>query len=358
MSNARELAQIPSTPSGRRNLIINGAMTVDQRNNGGLVTAHSSYPLDRFRVSDNLGGTFEAQRSTESPDDFTNSLLFKVKSTDTSLAAAEYAGFITRLEGQDIAHLNFGSSAAKTVTLSFWCKFSVTGTYGGCLNNGNDRAYPFSYTVNAADTWERKIITISGDTSGTWATDNSIGFELWLLSIAGSNFGNESAGAWVGTYEIAPTGVTNPFATDESTYYFTGVQLEVGSVATEFEHRSFGEELALCQRYYQKSYAYGTAPGSVTTAGWIGSTLRLSDQQTGYVEGDPRFEQRMRTSPTITFYDRNGTVNRVNYYIGGSSIANYTMTVTNSIDTGFSFYTDTTTTKGGVRFAYTADAEL
>lgn len=330
MSNARELAQIPSTPSGRRNLIINGAMTIDQRNNGGLVTAHSSYPLDRFRVSDNLGGTFEAQRSTESPDDFTNSLLFKVKSTDTSLAAAEYAGFITRLEGQDIAHLNFGSSAAKTVTLSFWCKFSVTGTYGGCLNNGNDRSYPFSYTVNAADTWERKIITISGDASGTWATDNSIGFELWLLSIAGSNFGNESAGAWVGTYEIAPTGVTNPFATDESTYYFTGVQIEVGSTATEFEHRSYGEELALCQRYL---YRIGRDLGQRTSA--HNGTWYASGQFYGVVP----FPVKMRGQPTFS----SGSVTN-GYVIYGGGFSNFPDLVAGvqayGIDSMVIYYTD------------------
>jgi len=289
MSNARELAQIPSTPSGRRNLIINGAMVIDQRNDGGLVTAHNAYPLDRFRISDNLNGSFEAQRSTESPDDFINSLLFKVKTTDTSLAASEYVGIKTRLEGQDIAHLNFGSSAAKTITLSFWCKFSVTGTYGGCLTNNNDRSYPFSYTINAANTWERKTITIAGDISGTWNTDNTAGFELWLLSIAGSTYGNESAGAWVGTYEISPTGVTNPFATDESTYYFTGVQLEVGTVATEFEHRSYGEELALCQRYcivYGGDSIYdriGTGH-SVTANLWSSFIILPVEMRTGATE--------------------------------------------------------------------------
>jgi len=237
---------------GRRNHIINGAMVIDQRNDGSTVTAHNSYPVDRFRISEvTTTGTFEASRSTEAPDDFTNSLLFKVKTTDTDIGA-EYAGIRHKVEGYNMAHLNFGTSAAKTITLSFYVKFSVTGTYGGAIGNGSNRTYPFSYTVNTADTWERKTITIEGSTSGTFASDNTTGFEMWLLAIGGTTYGNEAAGAWVDSYEISPTGVTNFYATDESTYYITGVQLEVGDTATPFEHRSHGEELALCQRYYRE----------------------------------------------------------------------------------------------------------
>ena len=287
MTRARDIADLAGaadagTVAGA-NLIINGDMAIDQRNGGSTVTAHNSFPVDRFSISEvTTTGTFEASRSTEAPDGFTNSLLFKVKTTDTSIGA-EYAGIRTKIEGYDISHLNFGTSAAKTITLSFYVKFSVTGTYGGAIGNGSNRTYPFSYTVNTADTWERKTITIEGSTSGTFASDNTRGFELFLLSIGGTNFGNEAAGAWVDSYEISPTGVTNFYATDESTYYLTGVQLEVGDTATPFEHRSYGEELALCQRYYQK---------------WYHVTGRSSDSQTPVGAG--KFNVPMRASPTIT----------------------------------------------------------
>jgi hypothetical protein len=278
------------TATGRRNLIINGAMVIDQRNNGSTVTAHNSYAVDRFRISESTTtGTFEASRSTEAPDDFTNSLLFKVKTTDTSIGA-EYAGIRYKVEGHDMAHLNFGTSAAKTITLSFYVKFSVTGTYGGAIGNGSDRTYPFSYTVNTADTWERKTITIEGSTSGTFASDNAMGFELWLLSIGGTSYGNEAAGAWVDSYEISPTGVTNFYATDESTYYITGVQLEVGAVATPFEHRSYGEELALCQRYYQIFNK-----DNVNNYGAVGQCSSSTTAQFIYP-----LQQIMRTEPTVS----------------------------------------------------------
>lgn len=275
---------------GRRNLIINGGMVIDQRNSGSTVTAHNSYPVDRFRISEvTTTGTFEASRSTDAPDDFTNSLFFKVKTTDTSIGA-EYAGIRTKVEGYDIARLNFGTSAAKTITLSFYVKFSVAGTYGGAIGNGSNRTYPFSYTVNTADTWERKTITIEGSTSGTFASDNAMGFELWLLSIGGTNYGNEAAGAWLDSYEISPTGVTNFYATDESTYYITGVQLEVGETATEFEHRSYGEELSLCQRYYQQidltSYQRFDASAFADTTSRVYTT--------------PSLPVTLRTTPTIT----------------------------------------------------------
>ena len=339
MSKARQLAQ-RTNQSGRKNLIINGAMNVAQRgtsfSHNGNITA---YPVDRFLMivyntgfATPTGGTSAQVDLTDSDSE---SLGFSTAIRFTPASDSKLCYLSQKVE--DVSRL-----AGKTITLSYYARVN-TGTFtipneGRITQNFGSGG---SSATNTFASFDDNVLTTS------W---KRISYSLTLPSVVGKtiNAGNNTDVRTFHTADLSSLGWIE----------ITGVQLEVGSVATEFEHRSFGEELALCQRYYQKSYAYGTAPGSVTTAGWIGSTLRLSDQQTGYVEGDPRFEQRMRTSPTITFYDRNGTVNRVNYYIGGSSVSNYTMTVTNNIDTGFSFYTDNTTTKGGVRFAYTADAEL
>lgn len=298
-------------------LIINGDMVIDQRNNGSTVTAHNSYPLDRFRISEvTTTGTFEASRSTEAPDGFTNSLLFKVKTTDTSIGA-EYAGIRYKVEGYDMAHLNFGTSAAKTITLSFYVKFSVAGTYGGAIGNGSNRTYPFSYTVNTADTWERKTITIEGSTSGTFASDNAVGFELWLLSIGGTTFGNEAAGAWVDSYEISPTGVTNFYATDESTYYITGVKLEVGSTATPFVHESYGDNLRKCQRYYHD-------PNFVSSSTLDGNRILIEAFGSGGL-GSFNFPVTMRAQPSITIFGQKNSqqgnirVSGTGLFVGGGN---------------------------------------
>jgi len=357
-SNARELAQIPSTPSGRRNLIINGAAEVNQRSTGTVNNGETYGAVDRFVGFAAAGGTFTLAQSTDSPDGYNNSILATVTSADSSIASGDFYGISQRVEGKNVYHLGFGSSAAKTLKISFWVKSSVTGTFGGAIrNSAANRSFNFSYTVNSANTWEHKTYTIAGDTSGTWLTDTGIGLRVsWSLGDGSSRL--QAAGQWGAGNFAGVTGQTNLITTGSATLQLTGVQLEIGSIATEFEHRSFEEEFAACQRYYQKTYPYSTAIGTATLSGVVGSTLRQSDQQTGYIEGDLQFTTRMRAAPTMTVYDRDGTAGKVNYYIGGTTTANYTATIVLIVDKGFSFYSDNTTTKGGVRFAYTADAEL
>jgi len=236
---------------GVRNLIINGEMQVAQRGTS-AVTAGNNYAVDRFRTDFSTDGAFSLERSITTPADFKNSVKWTTTTADTSLASTQYAYFRQRIEGNAMSHLNWGSSDAKTITLSFYIRSSVTGTFGGAVwNDAFNRSYAFSYTISSADTWERKAITIPGDTSGTWLTDNSCGMNLTVLASAGSTY-QGTAGVWAGVGNVTAAGTVNIMNTLNSTYFVTGVQLEVGDTATPFEHRSYGDELARCQRYYEK----------------------------------------------------------------------------------------------------------
>lgn len=230
-----------------RNRIINGAMTIHQR--GGAIT--SGYTLDRFGILNTTDGAISVTQDTNAPSNFKNSLKVTVTTADSSLASTQRLAIRHRLEGNNVADFDFGSSSAQTVTLSFWVRSSETGTYGGSLqNSATNRTYVFSYSISAADTWEKKTITVAGDTSGTWATDNSEGICInWSLG-CGSSFLN-SAGSWLAADAKSVTGESPLIGTLNATWYITGVQLEVGSTASEFEHRQYGQELALCQRYYE-----------------------------------------------------------------------------------------------------------
>jgi hypothetical protein len=256
---------------GFRNRIINGDMRIDQRNEGTAVTNNSSnngYGLDRF-IGNGMpsDGVFTMQRSTTAPAGFTNSLLITVTTADASIAAADRYFFATNVEGLNCSDFGFGTASAKTVTLSFWVRSSVTGTFSGSLsNNAYDRAYPFTYTINAADTFEYKTITIPGDTSGTWLTTNGIGIRIYIDLGAGANF-RGTAGSWSGTGSIGATSSVNLISTASATWYLTGVQLEIGNAATEFERRPFGLEFSLCERYFEKNTP--NKPGTATDSSGI-----------------------------------------------------------------------------------------
>lgn len=235
---------------GRRNLIINGAMQVAQRGTS-FTYGGGAYNLDRFYALDGTDGTFTVEQSTTAPTDFTNSLKVTITTADSSVGASQYASLRQNIEGFNCSQLNWGSSDAQTVTLSFYVRSSVTGTFGGSLLNAGTRSYPFTYTISSADTWERILVTIDGDTTGTWATDNTVGINVNFNIGNGSTFTN-TAGAWASGSYYGATGEVNLIETLNATFFITGVQLEVGEQATPFEHRSFGEELKLCNRYYQE----------------------------------------------------------------------------------------------------------
>jgi hypothetical protein len=255
-----------------KNRIINGAMVIDQRNAGASVNAVDNlYTVDRWQCYSNVSGKYTVQQNAGSvtpPSGFTN-YLGATSVSSYSVASSDYLGLLQRIEGFNVGDLGWGTANAKTVTLSFWVRSSLTGTFGGSFTNaGFNRSYPFSYTISSANTWEQKSITVAGDTTGTWLTNNGTGIEvLFSLGMGSSNSG--TAGAWATGWKAAPTGATSVVGTNGATFYITGVQLEVGSNATGFEYRQYGQELALCQRYFQK--IGGSASGYQYTAmagGW------------------------------------------------------------------------------------------
>jgi hypothetical protein len=237
--------------SGFKNRIINGDMQIDQRNAGASVNNISGnlYTLDRWAAYANQATKFSIQQSSTSTSGFRNSLLITSLSAYTVGSGEEFS-INQAIEGFNIADLGWGTASAQTVTLSFWVRSSLTGTFGGALRQGSGtRSYPFSYTINSANTFEYKTITIAGDTSGTWNSTNGAGILLGFGLGCGSSVSG-TAGAWVGSNIVSTTGATSVVGTNGATFYITGVQLEKGSTATSFDYLPYTTELALCQRYF------------------------------------------------------------------------------------------------------------
>jgi len=280
LSKIQVSSMADNTIHGRRNIIINGAVNIDERNNGSEVVPASNlnaYIIDRFRYNASQASKLKIQQNAQSitpPEGFSNYLGVTVNATHTVASTDNF--FLTYfVEGHDSAHLDFGKSTAKTVTLSFYVQSSLTGTFSGSiLNSAENRAYPYTYTINTADTWERKTITIAGDTSGTWiGATNGKGLMLTFSLGMGSNF-TGTAGQWNGAQDFGATGETVKLVENASAQWkMTGLQLEVGSEVTPFEHAfSFGEELNLCQRYFEKGNIGGSA-SFITTTVVVGTLL-------------------------------------------------------------------------------------
>ena len=273
MTQAAALAAYGSNSPSNRNRIINGDMRIDQRNAGASVAANGGYTLDRWEVEASQTGKLNIQQQTSVvPAGFSYAAAFTSLSA-YSVGTSEFFGFRHIIEGFNVADLGWGAAGAKTVTLSFWVRSSLTGTFGGAICNGdNNRSYPFSYTINAANTWEQKTITVAGDTTGTWGKTNGRGIAIRFGLGAGATYSG-TAGAWAGSDYRSATGATSVVGTNGATFYITGVQLEAGSVATPFEYRQYGQELALCQRYYTR-FNCGTAYGRVLSVA-VGNSSTL-----------------------------------------------------------------------------------
>jgi hypothetical protein len=288
-----------------RNRIQNGAMVIDQRNAGASVTPNNTYTLDRWIVENSQTSKLTVQQNAGSvtpPNGFRN-YLGVTSTAATSVGSGDYFMLEQRIEGFNMADLMWGTANAKTVTLSFWVRSSLTGTFGGSLMNGtNGRAYPFTYTISAANTWEYETITIAGDTTGTWFTTNGTGILLSFGLGVGSTYSG-TAGAWTNGNLFSATGATSVVGTNGATFYITGVQLEVGTQATSFEYRQYGTELALCQRYFQISKASeGTTNYTSFCNGHFPATTY------GFFQFP--LVQAMRTAPTLS----NNTVSQ--YRVG------------------------------------------
>jgi hypothetical protein len=254
-------AQMPvPTSSFLRNKLINGAMEIDQRNGGASSTVNNTvggYYLDRWYAENNSGsGVFTIQQVSDAPASFVNSLKITTTTADATLNATDRALVAQKIEGFNVIDLAFGSASARTVTLSFWCKSSIIGTFGGILgNNAATRSYPFTYTISSANVWEYKTIVVLGETTGAWLTNNGTGLIIiWGLGV-GSTY-SAAAGSWAAGQYLSANGSINVLGTLSATWQITGVQLEIGSVATPFERRLYPQELAMCQRYFEASYVY------------------------------------------------------------------------------------------------------
>jgi hypothetical protein len=261
--------------SAMKNRIINGAMVIDQRNAGASVTpASGQYTLDRWTFSLSQASKISTQQSSTAPAGFVNSSLITSLSS-YSVSAGDLFLFEQHIEGYNIADLGWGTADAKPVTLSFWVRSSLTGTFGGGIqNSAQTRSYPFSYTISSANTWTQISITIAGETSGTWLKTNGIGMYVFFGLGVGSTYSG-TAGSWSTNNYLSATGATSVVGTSGATFYITGVQLEVGSSATGFEYRQYGTEMSLCQRYYYKIYGgnnyskFGTGPAGSTTSVYV-----------------------------------------------------------------------------------------
>jgi hypothetical protein len=311
-------------------------MRIDQRNAGASVTpTDGQYSVDRFQGRLNVAGKFTLQQNAGAvtpPAKFVN-YLGATSTSAYSIGASETCMIVQAVEGVNVADLDWGTASAVTVTLSFWARSSLTGTFSGALqNSAGNRAYPFSYTINAANTWEQKSIIIAGDTAGTWLTTNGVGISLRFNLGSGSTFLG-TAGAWTASDINGATGSVSVVGTNGATFYITGVQLEPGTVATPFERRSYGQELALCERYYEF-----VAAGNRTQA----------NSGTGY-GGSGSFRAEKRAIPTLTFYGVSGAFNASgSYSVDAINQQGFTVGTGVGGSTGASFFL----------VIYTASAEL
>jgi hypothetical protein len=307
MTAAVSLAQQASTgvSPGFRNRIINGAMVIDQRNAGASVTPSNQFTLDRWCAIVTQASKFTVQQNAGSvtpPVGFTNYLGITSTSAYSVLSGDTF--FIYQaIEGYNFADMQWGTANAKTITLSFWVRSSLTGTFGGALSNeAGNRSYPFSYTISSANTWEQKSVTIAGDTTGTWTgATNGNGVNVRFGLGSGSTF-SATAGAWGAGNIVQATGNVSVVGTNGATFYITGVQLEVGSTATSFDYRPYGTELALCQRYYE-----------VHTLGGNWETFVMQCISTSGARGGLIFKVTKRAAPTMS---SSGTISCVNSTAG------------------------------------------
>ena len=298
MSKAAELAALIGSgqAQGDRNLIINGAMKVAQRGTSAVAAGAGTYPsIDRFKAWQGTDGAFTVEQSTTAPAGFTTSFKAQVTTADTSLSAAQYAQLSHQIEAQNLQHLEYGTNGAKTLTLSFHVRSSKTGSYSITLYKDDTTRYLFSksYTIDSANTWEKKTITITPDSNikasgGSIANDNGIGFYVFWNLAAGTNFDDATDNAWSSnTSHFNTNSQVNWMDNTSNNFYLTGVQLEVGEQATTFEHEDFGTTLEKCRRY-----------------------CYVAPQHLGYTVGNPyatvapsatiQFSPNMRASPTVT----------------------------------------------------------
>jgi len=324
MTNAVSIAQSGSNNQTMRNRIINGAMTIDQRNAGALVSNANGYITDRWSLGkfDPTGGAYSGQQVTDAPSGFTNSLKVTVTTSITQSSDQFWQAFQT-IEGYNVADLAWGTASAQPVTVSFWVKSSVTGTYSITLFNSGvgsvDRAYVTTYVINSANTWEYKTVTVAGDTSSAsyWGTTNGAGIGVYFDLGCGTNQ-QATANTWTTANARRVSGTVRLMATGSATWQITGVQLEEGTAASPFENRLYGTELALCQRYCMKWL--GNQTNEIISGGAFNAYSSTNAQ------GAVAPPVTMRSTPTITF----GTLGFTDIASINNSVSALTINTVNS----------------------------
>jgi len=338
MTKAINVAAIPNSPLTFRNKIINGHFLWDQRGNGtvwaGAAANVQTYTMDRWYYVQTVGSRFSLQRQLSAGPAGLNSWLRTTSSAATTPGASAIYVVAQKIEGFNIADLGWGTADAKTVTLSFWVRSSLTGTFGGALFNGAaSRNYVFSYSISAANTWEYKTVVIPGDTTGTWITTSGVGVQLYFdLGNGASSRG--TPGSWSAANVYGPTGATNVIGVNGATWDLTGVQFEIGSTATPFEMPDLGTQAAQVYRYYQiqgnTEYHVCPAPGAT-----FASTYPV------------HFPVVMRTTPTLGFA-----------YSATNAIGAYTSAVYSGARGFVHYISASVSTNAYMSFTYTAEAEL
>ena len=305
MSKAAELANLIGNINAggggvNRNIIINGAMNVSQRGTSFTTVTDGTYTLDRFNYRKNNDGEVTITQDSSGPDGFANSLKVDVTTADTSIAAAQFAIIEYNIEAQDLQKLAFGTSSAKNFTLSFYVKSNKTGTYAVNISQQDNSAKQatLNYTINSANTWERKSLTFTGDTSGVINDDNGLGFLLyWWLAVGTTFTLGGSTSATFQAYDNADAAAghaVNLLDDAANEWFITGVQLEIGQNATEFEHEPIERTLDKCYRYFQQHVS-----GDQFTGFFDGST-----RSTSRVAGNGyKYFKTMRTAPSLTVSD-------------------------------------------------------
>ena len=355
-----------ATPYGRKNLIINGDMRIAQRGTSSTgITAGGYYTIDRMLINNVSGGTFTMSQDTDIPSGqgFANSVKMACTATNTPTTNDQIT-IGQRIESQNLQHLSYGTASAKSLTLSFWVKSNKTGNYAIWFFQEDDgRQTNKVYTINSADTWEKKTVTISGDTVGIIDNDNGRGIEIRFVLGAGPDFtsGTSPNGTWE-AYTAANgfAGQTVNLADSTSNYInITGVQLEVGDAASDFEFMPYDMELQRCQRYYEHNYNIGQTPGSSSSyPSNMGSWINGFGTHSGQKGFTSEYKVTKRATPSVTFYDTSGNSGKVSYLdAGGTTFNNQTVAI---VFTGTSAILGTmgNGTQTGIHYFWVADSEL
>tara|TARA_S200002703_G_scaffold145495_1_gene139891 strand:+ start:267 stop:1376 length:1110 start_codon:yes stop_codon:yes gene_type:complete len=369
MTKAAELAKMGevltnSQIGGRRNILYNSKFEVAQRGTSFSQGTGGDYLLDRWRPAIgsafNLDTTISQSTTVPSGQGFKHSLKVEADSV-VSPNSNQNGGIAQYLEGQDVDHLAYGTSSAESLTLSFWVRSNKTGTY--CVQlmmnvgagSGSERQMHIKeYTISSANTWEKKTLTFTGNTSQAITQTNTDGFRvIWWLSTGSGDY--QSADSWISSPAFASTSnQVNFMDSADNEWYLCGCQLEVGEQATPFEHRSFGEELALCQRYFAKSYNHSVTPG--TAPDFVGCPGRFVDATSSYASVQVFLPVTMRATPTVTLFNPStGATASIR-----SDSTDHAASTSQIGETGFFFFANNSSigTSSSIRGHYTAEAEL